>query len=282
MNRHIISVFLLSVVSFSVHAEPTVTTGAAEVQPAEVTGASRLGPSPFVGYAPMTPVNLMNLYWKSGIFKPGNDQTITEYIQAAACDQYQKKFKDDFAWPEMIKTTRSYITNHSQKFATMFSVIQPVALGRYIPDEKIFQITDDTGFRNVRRMIFADFQQTSGFCPRTPPPRSAPMQAAVALGAGFSLTQIPMEPGFARQVIDFIDNRMKRTEVVNEKRDRFAYVKFFYTIRKFSETTDGIGTEVLFKGPYTLFVGRLDGYEMYADQQEKFLIYRWVNPRKAQ
>ena len=228
----------------------------------------------------MSAVNLMNLYWKSGVFKPDNDTTVTEYIQAAACDQYRKKFKDDFAWPEMIKQTRDYVTRFRKNFTTMFWVVQPIALGRYIPDQQIFQISEDTQYRNVRRMVFADFTGAVAFCPGTSPPTSAPMRAEISLGRGFSITQIPMDHDFARATIDFIDNRLKRMEIIQETRDRFAYVKFYFTVQGYQKIEEGAGVRSAFKGPSVAFSGTIDGYEIYADDEANYLLYRWVNTDK--
>ncbi len=282
MKHIFLCVFMAFFGSFSVHAEPTPEIAPAiETHPNELEVGGGFGPSPFVGYGMMTPVSLLNLYWKSGVLDPKNEPAIIEYIQTAACDQYQKKFKDDFAWPEMIKATRHYVMNYKKNFTTMFYVVQPIALGRYVPDEKKFQITESTQYRNVRRMFFADFQRMSALCPETSPPISAPMQAVVGLGSGFSLTSLPMEASFARQTISFIDDRLKGLEIKSEKQDRFAYVKFFYTIRGFDRLDNGSDLNSLLKGPTIQFTGTMDGYEVYADQGETFLMHRWVNPKKV-
>jgi hypothetical protein len=37
----------------------------------------------------------------------------------------------------------------------------------------------------------------------------------------------------------------------------------------------------MFDGPAIRFLGTIDGYEIYADRAETFLMHRWVNQKKS-
>lgn len=232
---------------------------------------------PFVGYEPMSVRALMGLYWKAGVLKPDNEQAVTEFIQVSACKLYHDRFEDDFAWPELIKSTQEYLNKYSQSFPTQFMFTQPVALGRYLPDKGYFEISGDTDYVNVRKMFIADYASFRPPCDGTTMPREAPMRAILELPSAYTLDRIPMSREMARQTIAFIDGRMKATDIHNTGRNRFAYVRFFVTVRGYDPALDDGGISMM-NGPAVTFVGTLDGYEVYADDERTKLLLRWANP----
>ena len=55
--------------------------------------------------------------------------------------------KDDFAWPNILRTTTAYVQKYAPTFPNRFTIVQPIALGRYIPDKGHFIITDKTQYK---------------------------------------------------------------------------------------------------------------------------------------
>lgn len=221
----------------------------------------------FKDYEIMSLTAMLNLYWKAGVLKLDDDKAIEEYIAVTSCNVYREKYQDDFAWPEMIKTTREYLRQYSPRFATKIMVIQPIALGRYLPDKKIFQVSDDTQYHNVRRLFIADYSADRIPCPGTSVgmPKSAPLRAVITLPSGFSLKKIPMTEDYARQIIAYIDGRLKSTDIGLSRRDRFAYVRFYFTIKGFDAIDSGNSPTSFFSESAVNFSGNLDGFEIFAD-----------------
>lgn len=227
---------------------------------------------------------LFNMYWRWGIARYDREDTITEYIQTTACDVFKNKFKDDFAWPNILRTTTAYIQKYAPTFPNRFTIVQPIALGRYIPDKGHFIITDKTQYKNVTTMFFADFSHMQPPCAKAyvDLPRTIPLMAAIRLSEPFALTEIKMTPDKARAAIDFIDSRLKRTMIENEKQDRFAYVRFYYTINGFEKVdTDG-KLNSLFSGPAAVFTGSLDGFSIYADLEGTYPLFEKTPTPPAQ
>ena len=77
-----------------------------------------------------------------------------------------------------------------------------------------------------------------------------------------------------------MDLHSKGITIAGEKNNRFAYVRFYYTITAFERVGDG--KDGLFDGlPAAMFLGTMDGYEIFADQQGQLPMYQWKKEKKA-
>jgi Domain of unknown function (DUF4852) len=205
------------------------------------------------------------LYWKAGLLRFDNERALTEYIQVSSCDLYHKTYQDDFAWPETLKKTAAYLRTYHKRFANQFVIIQPLALGRYLPDKGYFQITEDTQYRDLTRLEFANFLNTRSSCDRTQLPRSAPLKAIVTFALPITIDKIQMSADQAKQAIAFIDGRKKAAEINNDNYRRFAYVYFYISINGFNRVDEGTNLQDLLLGPSLDFTGTLDGFKIFAD-----------------
>lgn len=226
------------------------------------------------GYEPISFKGLFGLYWKSGIVKPENKDAVAEYLRTSECQIYAATFKNDFVWPDVLKSTSGFIMSNKRKFHSQFSFIQPIALDRYSPEKEWFVVTPDTQYLNVTTMTFADYPtvQTDCLAVGTVYPRAVPTQAQIKFSHPFSLTYVKMKPDFAQQYITYMQNKKEALEVIGIGRDRYAYVQFYFTITGLdaSKTTRQSAS----------FLGSLDGYTLYADQAKTMPLYEWINPRK--
>lgn len=225
-------------------------------------------------YERVTFQKLMNLSWQFGLLDPKRLDVVTEYIVFSNCDLYKEYAQDDFKWPEIIDATKAYLEKYGAQGGRQISVIQPIALGKYILDKEWFAVTADTQYLNKVEIEIADFQRAAevGYygCGSIHVPRTFPIAANVILPKPFSLTYLPMSKKFAEDYLSYLRRLNNKGLNLNGAfRDRYAFVDFKITITSVSmEKTNSTRA---------VFLARLDGYTIYADIEKTLKLFSWEN-----
>lgn len=245
------------------------------IQDGALDHSKPLAPYQFVlqGYAPMDFKTLFQLYWKAGVVTTDNTDAVVDYLRTIECKVYQATYKNDFLWPEVMRSTINYLNGARKQFNNRVTILQPIALDRYDPEKDWFIVTSDTQYLNVLAMTVSSYQAVRSECEGNDDINigSIPTKANIRMGYPFSLTYLKMKPDFAKRYIDYMDGQKTRIDIEGSARARYAFVRFYFTVTGFeaSRTTSSEAS----------FMGNMDGYVIYADRAETMPLTEWINPR---
>lgn len=214
--------------------------------------------------------NISKLYWAIGKFDIADDKLIDYYMMINECELYMQFYHNDFEWAKIQKATRNHILTHMSEFPTQFEILTPLPLGRYDEEKEEFEIQPDAKINGLRRLDFAmNMLGYKEVCGRTGDIYEYPPNIIVLLNRPFVLEKIPVKRELAKMYIEeaksFYDALPPRLQLVNYQRLAFLRLKIKITQYK--------NTIRLIDGLRAVVFGRLEGFEVYADQDKLKPLY---------
>lgn len=215
--------------------------------------------------------NISKMYWAIGKFDVSDDKMIDYYLMINECELYQQYFNNDFEWKKIEDATRELIQNNMQQFPTHFEIMSAISLGRYNEDKEEFEIEDADKVRGKRRL---DLEMNQlGYkevCSHAGYIYDYPDNIIVILNRPLVIEKIPVKRELARLYIEeaksFYDSLP--TALQMQHYQRLAFLRLKIHITQYKDTiriTGGAVRAVVF--------GRIDGYEIYADQDKLKPLY---------
>lgn len=214
--------------------------------------------------------NLSQLYWAIGKFDIADDKLIDYYLMINECELYMQFYHNDFEWTKIQTATRDHILTHMNEFPTRFEILSPLPLGRYDQDKEEFEITKESKINGLRRLDFPmNMLGYKEVCARVGEIYEYPPNIVVILNRPFILEKVPVKRELAKLYIEeaksFYDALPPRLQLVNYERLAFLRLKIKVTQYK--------NTVRLIDGLRAVVFGRLEGYEIYADQDKLKPLY---------
>ncbi len=219
-------------------------------------------------YVRITPQSLADLYWRLQVFDSGDNRAIDNYMLINECDIYQDNFNNDFEWNKIREAAKQHIKQNKNDFSTKFEFFVPVHLGRYDTEKKGFDLVDDTGYRNIRRMEVNSYVRTDEICGESRAIKDYPMAVLFILEEALTYVFSEVDEHVAqayilrkqKEILDLpIDLRQRRYE-------RTAYLRFRLDIEEYQGN--------IISGSDTLAVlkAELDGVDLFEDAKGKRLL----------
>lgn len=226
--------------------------------------------NPDAPYVKLDYRTFMQIMWRFDRFQATDKEAVKEYLRNTECQLYLDHIDDDFSWLSVSKATAAYLDKYKSKFPTQLTIVQPIGLERFNPEKGWFALTGDTQYLNVTQIEFANFNGMLFNCGDDPRPRLMPFSAFLKLAAPFSLTYLPMQEQFARDFITYRNANKSTIQIGSKTYDRFAFVKFYISLREMEAITPDQKTS----SP-AYFVGTIDSINVYADRALTLLLFRW-------
>jgi hypothetical protein len=224
-------------------------------------------------YEKPTPDKLALLYWALSKLDIENKDHINNFMLITECDIYQQYSSNEFEWNKIIAAAQAHIEDSKKSFPLRFEFMQPLKLGEYDVNRQRFEILDPYKINSLRKFEVLSSEAREDICGVSAGNTISnyPKGLVAELSRPVTLTHIPVEIKAANKYIQqrIIPNN-KNTALTEEakyyKRDAYLVMKikvFAYKGEYFSANT-GTLAEVL---------AVLEGYEVYADQEKKELLY---------
>ncbi len=226
-------------------------------------------------YESPTVSSLSKLYWRLGKMNINNPAHVNDFLRINECDIYQDYIHNEFEWLKIAASAKEYLTTNSKTFALRFQAVQPLRLGEYNFDKKVFEIVDEYKVDGIRRLEvlannFYDEICDLRYNQHVP---DYPKGLVVELSRPINLETVPMSPDAAENfiqqgLINFrkYKKQMQTSENLYDNRQAFLVLK----IKSFSYQGE-TGTRDGYK--LANILGVLEGVEIYADEDLKQLIY---------
>ena len=221
-------------------------------------------------YVPMTIENLSKMYWALGLPSLDNEIDIDNYLMINECDMYRKFYHNDFEWQEIRRVTRDAIQKSLSAYPQKFEVIMPLYLDRYDLGTERFLIQPDSQFVGVTRLDTGYNRTNEEICGSKKMLDSYPRNLVLNFTSPLTLKDIPVKPEVAEF---YMQEAMRQYEGLPPKLkmaayERVAFVRLKVTMLQFKEFRR-VGQGPL-KG---VFFSQIDGYEIFADQEKRLLMY---------
>jgi len=215
--------------------------------------------------------NISKLYWAIGKFDIADDKLIDYYLMINECDMYMQFYHNDFEWEKIQKATREHILNNLSNFPTKFEILSPLPLGRYDQEKEEFEIEPEAKITGLRRLDFAMNQLGyKEICARTGDIYEYPPNIVVILNRPFILEKIPVKRELAKMYIEeaksFYDSLPPKLQLINY--ERLAFLRLKIKVTQYKNTVRLIGGDLR-----AVVFGRLEGFEVYADQDKMKPLY---------
>ncbi|GEM_PF-1128060 len=215
--------------------------------------------------------NISKLYWAIGKFDIADDKLIDYYLMINECELYMQFYHNDFEWAKIQKATKNHILNNMNEFPTHFEIFSPLPLGRYDQDKEEFELAPETKITGLRRLDFAmNMLGYKEVCTKTGDIYEYPPNIVVILSRPFVLEKIPVKRELAKLYIEeaksFYDALPPRLQLVNY--ERLAFLRLKIKITQYKNTVRLVGGDLR-----AVVFGRLEGFEIYADQDKLKPLY---------
>jgi hypothetical protein len=234
-------------------------------------------------YILVNPEVMVQLYWRTGLQNYKDRKHIVSYLRYMQCPLLRNFLNDEFKLPQILNTTSDYLRTYAKKFPTRVRFIQPIALDNFNVDKGFFTISPDTQYLNTSAIEFAEFRKAMAQTCRIAELQSSliPDSAEVYLNSPFSITRLPMTPEFAKGYLDYLAKVGKMYPVKLKLRERYAFIEFRVSLYGVDKATQNeyFNDLVTSANGTARYYGRLDGYDVYADDKLTLPLFHYVNER---
>ncbi len=230
-------------------------------------------------YVPPDVENLSKLYWAIGKLDIEEDDLLDSYLMINECNLYLQNYHDDFEWKKIRKATREHILNNMNEFPTRLELIVPISLDRYDIENEVFELSSDSRIAGLRRLDFAmNNEAYKETCGRKGEIYEYPPNLIIVLNRPLVVEKVPMKPELAHLFLEdskiAYDNLPLKLQV--RKYERMAFLRLKVRITQYKNTLRVRGGELR-----AVVFGRLDGYEVYADEKKlKPLYYKDLREKR--
>lgn len=225
------------------------------------------------GYVAPTYQRLSKLYWALAIFDLGNDAAIDRYLMVNECELYSKYYNSDFELIDLRAATRQSIMQNMASFDKQFEIVIPLGLDRYDIGSEKFKLDPDSAYLGVKRLEVNPNNESTEVCHRASNIPGYPKNFVLSLSRPFLLTEIPMPPEVAQAYIEesqrLSEMRQNNYRFHISKFGRVAFLRLKVSIVQFRDYY-----QMPNRAPLADLFGTIDGYEIYADREKKFLLYK--------
>ncbi|MCF8496529.1 MAG: DUF4852 domain-containing protein [Alphaproteobacteria bacterium] len=214
------------------------------------------------------------LYWALSRLDIASDINIDNYMMITQCDIYKDYSSNEFEWKTVRASARSDIEKNRRTFPIRYQFMQPLRLGEYSIDTGRFEVMDKYKINGTRRFEVVASQDRDAICGKTGPIIGYPRGIMLELSRPFTLKSFPVDPGVAEEYVSKkleafrkLKSALQTEYYLYELRDAYIVMK----IKAFSSqgqvrTSDGKWLAHI--------LGVLEGYEIYADEDRKVLLYQ--------
>jgi hypothetical protein len=221
------------------------------------------------GYVPSSWKNLSKLYWAMGVFSFDDVQAIDSFTMINECDLYKKYNRDDFMLQDIRNVMRESIKANLANYPTKLEVVLRIGLDRYDLGTERFMLSAATQFIGTKRFEFAG-PIFSEYCGSRTLLHTYPNSFILNLRQPFNLKSILVHPDLAQAYID-----SRATVKFKSNADaalspllRVAYLRLKVSVHQYKETAFDSRN-----APVYAFVGSVDGFEVYGDEERTMLLY---------
>jgi len=229
-------------------------------------------------YVPATIENLSKLYWALGVFDWSDVLALDQYMMINECPLYHQYYRDDFALKELRDVMRESIRMITPQFPRKLEVILRIGLERYDHGTERFQLSSATQFIGSKRVEFSG-TSFSTICGQTNVTNNYPSNFIVNLPQPFTLTEISVPVDIARAYMESIQKQtshLSTDDMRISSLGRRAFLRLKISITQFKEYSSGFNNERLIS-----FLGTIDGYEVFADENQEMLLYNEFVERRV-
>lgn len=226
------------------------------------------------GYIKPSFERLSQLYWALAMFDLEDDQAIDGYLMLHECDLYKQFFMRDFELAELRKVTRESIVHNLASFPTKFEIFMPVGLDRYDVSSKQFKIFEKSEFVNAKKLDVSRNGFSRRICSSNDVPKYA-RNFILYFNRPFTLTEIPMPPETAQEIIDFAEVDQKKLQGGKhfEFKDyspfqRIVFLRLKVTMNQYKAMERNLSDATV-----PVIFATIDGYQIYFDKERTMLIY---------
>jgi len=223
------------------------------------------------GYIPSLFPELTKMYWAVGKFDYADGVAIDNFMKINDCEMYTSYYNNEFEWVKIRDAAREYITLNVAKFPTKFEVMVPVFLGRYDTEKEEFEVDPESMMAATTRIdvIVNKLKKYCGMFVATEV-ENYPSNMIVELNRPVAFMRLPVPQELAAFFIDYADRSWPYLiqELKRRDRARVAYLRLKVTVLQYKETV-----LVNSKDVRAVIRSRLDGLEVYADPERRYLIY---------
>lgn len=227
------------------------------------------------GYERATYERLSKLYWALAMFDLKDNQAIDQYLMINECDLYMKFYNDDLALEDLRNVTRDSIVHNLIKATRTYEIVMPVGLDRYNKGTRRFRIDPSSTFVGTKKLEVTLNTLPRRICGKQGPLQKYPWNFIVAFSRPFTLTEIPLPPEQAQELIDYTKEEFEKG--VNGKLfqyrglsefSRIVFLRLKITMSQFKEFGKNYGDETV-----PVIFATIDGFQIYGDVEKTKLLY---------
>jgi hypothetical protein len=219
------------------------------------------------GYRRTSIKNLSKLYWAIGMEDPGDDTAIEQYLFINECDLFNRA-RGTPEWRSIKGATRSMLCRKKSDFPTRFEAEIPFLLGKYDKATNQYEVGGQSVMDAVNRIDIAPNQNIE-VCNSSEELLAYPANFILVLDRPFTFKTIPASPELAEYA------RALQATSKDAPSKTPLYLRLKIGIDDFDKPTQIDGH------PRAVLKGGIDGYEIYADEDETRLLFAIDLPKRA-
>lgn len=214
--------------------------------------------------------NLAQLYWKLGVFDINDDVAIDNYLRIRECGIFTDFFNDEFEWFEIREAARKKLKVEASGYPDKYKFVMPVFLGAYDQERGGFDIINNSGFPNLKRIEFISPYISDEVCNTIVNVPDYEKNILLILDKPLDYTFVKMDDHVAQAYIlrKKYEAEQQIEENVRVKRfTRQAYVRLRMTMAEYQGNVKGLNIDRL-----AVLYGHLDGIDVFDDPEQKLLL----------
>lgn len=219
---------------------------------------------PYAGqYAEGSPQNLSRLYWRLNVFPSADKGAVDNFMLINECGIYEDFYTDDFEWQRVRESAGKMLQDNRADFSKQFKFVMPVNLERYDHEKKGFPLSEDTDFKDMRRVEITGNSLLRSICGKRGRIDGYPRNIVIVLKRPFSYEFVSMDEDMAKAFVD-----LRNYERIKDKKyDRLAYLRLRVTFSSYQGTTRNRKGEDL-----AVLYADVDGVDLFEDHRERRLM----------
>lgn len=250
---------------------------------AQSSSTDLLGKERKYRYEKVTIKTLSQLYWALDKLDIEKVADVDYFMMINECDIYKDYNQHEFEWREIRKSAKKYIEDNKKAFPLRFEFIQELRLSEYDLKSQQFEVDDEYKIPRTRRFeveaLDATDATTCGHIGNIP---DYPRGLIVEFSRPFELSTLPIAPDVAEKYIDkkmiafrALPEHQQNEKFLSSTRDIYLVMKIkIFSYQGDARTREGMDLANV--------LGVLEGFDVYADQDRKFLLHseNYIRARK--
>ena len=151
-------------------------------------------------YAELSYGNILKTMLRFGALNLADNGVIADYLKLNECDQYMKKYRDDFALEDFRNAVRKSLPKQVAAFPDAYYFKSKMFLDKYDFATKAFRLGEQSKLRNTNSFYLAGMRQTE-VCVTGETLKAVPTEVGAVLDQPVTLEALPITEDRAKKLI---------------------------------------------------------------------------------